>query len=292
VVIEIITALLIPRTSGDEFTKFPYIDFEVTLAIIPEAKRLPRTDMMKRLLLLYAATAAALAGSTAARADMITFATGLTTPTGNTGHQVDAQATFTITKGAGNVDTISIQIENLLPNPVADNQNINGIIFTFTKNPTGTTPVTLTSSSGVDRTIAGNKTYSDVATATTDWNVSFSSPKVTLTAIGNPAAEQTVIGGPAADNKYDAANGSLTKGNHDPFLAGDTAARAPIFTLTVTGIDPTATIASVMFAFGTNDTTSVVATGHVVPEPSSLALCAVGLAAALGYVRRRKSTRC
>jgi hypothetical protein len=240
---------------------------------------------MKRFLILCAGVCAAAA--TPARADVITFATGLTTPTGNTGHQVNAQATFTITQGPGNVDTISVQIENLLSNPVADNQSINGIIFTFTKNPTGAAPVTLTSSSGVDRTIAGNKTFSDVATATTDWTVGFSSPKVTLTTIGNPAARQTVIGGPAADNKYDAANGSLTNGNHDPFLAGDTPAHAPIFNLTVTGIDPTATIASVTFAFGTGDTTSIVAVGHAVPEPSSLALAGVGVAIAAAARLRR-----
>ncbi len=243
---------------------------------------------MKRFLIVCAGVCAALAAEPAARADVITYATGLTTPTGGTGHQVDAQATFTITPGAGNVDTIAIQIENLLPNPTADNQNINGIIFTFTKNPTGTTPVVLTSSTGVDRTIASNKTYSDVATATTDWKVSYSSPKVTLTTIGNPMAKQTIIGGPAADNKYDAANSSIAGANHNPFLAGDTNADAPIFTLTVSNIDPTATIASVTFAFGTNDTTSVVAAGHVVPEPSSFALAGVGLAIAVAARLRRR----
>ncbi len=207
-----------------------------------------------------------------ARGDMITFITPAGSSTG--GQSVDASATFTT-----GLNTVTITLKNLENNPTSDIQNVNGLVFTFTKTPTA---VSITSSSGVERTVASDKTYSDASASPTDWKVSLSTPKVTLTTIGNAMAKQTVIGGPAVDNKYDAANGSIAGSVHNPFLA-DTVT----FTLNVQGIDATTSLSSVMFAFGTTNTTSNVVAGQAVPEPSSLALIGLGGAACLAARRRR-----
>jgi hypothetical protein len=215
-----------------------------------------------------------------ARGDMMTFVTPTGSMTG--GQPVDATATFTT-----GLNTVTITLKNLESNPKSDIENINGLVFTFSKAPTS---VSLTSSSGVQRTVASDLTYSDVSASPTIWKVSLSTPppsppKVTLTTIGNAHAPETVIGGPAGDNKYDAANGSIAGSNHNPFLAGTVT-----FTLNVQGIDATTSISSVVFAYGTADTTSNVIVGHAVPEPSSLALAGLGGVACLA-IRRRRSRR-
>jgi hypothetical protein len=218
-----------------------------------------------------------------ARGDMITFVT----PTGSTTGGQPVNATVTITTS---LNTVTVALTNLQADPTSDVQNVNGLVFSFSNfNPT---TASITGNSGiVDRTVNGNGTFSDASATTTDWTVSVTTTpapaKITLTTIGNSHAPQTVIGSPnSGTGIYSNANSSIAGSNHNPFLA-DT----PVFTLHVQGVTASTDVGSVIFAFGTADTTTNVVTGHAVPEPSSLALAALGGGACLAIRRRRARRR-
>ncbi len=220
-------------------------------------------------------------GPASARGDMITFIT----PTGSTtgGQNVDATATITTS-----LNTVTISLRNLEADPKSDVQNINGVIFSFSNFTPPATGVTISGNSGiVDRTVNADGTFSNMSATTTDWKVSVTTmptpATITLTTIGNAHAPQTVIGDPSSKTGiYSNANNSIAGSVHNPFLA-DT----PVFTLHVEGVTASTDIASVLFAFGTTNTTANTVVGHAVPEPSSLALIGLGGAACLALRRRR-----
>lgn len=210
-----------------------------------------------------------------------------TTPAGTLvgGQPVDAKATFVT--GAG---SLSITLENLKDNPTSVIQALSDLAFALSGHET---TGTLSSSSGLERTVNSNKTYTDGAVGSTGWALQNAYDflpaagadglrvHVLGTLIG-PA--HLVVGGPdGASNKYDNANGSI-KGNpgHNPFLAG-----AITFTLAIPGVTADATVTDALFSFGTSEGNNVpgcrkgdcVVPPIEVATPGALALLGTGLAA-------------
>src|SRR5689334_4428932 len=95
------------------------------------------------------------------------------TPNGSTfaGLAVNASASFTID---ANADTIDIIVNNLLVDPTSAVQSISDLGFSLS---TGQTVATLTSSSGLARTINSNKTYTNGASIATGWQIDSLAPE-------------------------------------------------------------------------------------------------------------------
>lgn len=205
---------------------------------------------------------------------LITYSTPAGSTTG--GQPVNGTATFTTGNG-----TVHIEITNNLVNPTSVVQNISGLSFVLSS---GQTVGVLSSSSGLERNVAGNRTYTDGgAPVATGWallnNVSGG---LKLNVLGTAVApEHTIIGLPSASNLYTNANGSIAGNNaHNPFLGGTVS-----FDLAIPGVTVGSTITSATFFFGTTDGANSV-TLREAPEPVTTSLVGVGLLA-LGIARRR-----
>jgi hypothetical protein len=199
------------------------------------------------------------------------------------GGPVSAQATFTIDSG-----TIHIVLENLQANPHDVAQNLSDLAFGLSSGPTSGT---LRSSSGWERTVAANGTYTDGATpVTTGWALENGFDLLTTTGLRlhllgtQTAPKHTIIGPPDENGIYSAANNSIARNRpHNPFLAGPVT-----FDLSVPGLVATDQITAVRFSFGTSEGTFFEEQIPLQnPEPTSLLLLGTGLGA-LGYVSWRK----
>jgi hypothetical protein len=195
------------------------------------------------------------------------------------GHPVSATADFTAVG-----DVVTVKLTNTTTTTLDAGELFTGVDFTIS----GLTP-TLTSDTGIERTINNDGTFSDTATAQ---DLSWS-----LVSLGggtwqlnfNPNAEHAIVGPPSGGN-YAGANGSI-KGNpgHNPF-----AAEMAVFELNVPGISqaPLPSVVVESFRFGTalNPGTGTITpgTGLEVPEPAAavLLLCAALLVSASRRNRR------
>ena len=226
-------------------------------------------------LIKSAVTAALLAASLPAAT--ITY-----TAVGTAGGQpVNASAIFTT-----GLNSVSITINNNLNDPTSVVQAISDLLFTIS---TGQNTGTISSSSGVERTINSNGTYTLGSPVSTGWSLTTQGSSLYLNVLGTAIGPaHLIIGGPNASNVYASAGGSIAGNSaHNPFLSSGTT-----FSLNVPGVTAASTITAAQFSFGTTAGVTVNGTaagggGDVIPEPGTLTLIGLG-AAALGLVRFRR----
>lgn len=206
-----------------------------------------------------------------ASANTITVDTGAVSLGGST---VSGEAVFTT--GAG---VLNITLRNLEADPTSVGQCISGLSFVLSS---GQTSGTLASSSGKERTIASNGTFTDGSTVATGWALN----NLFLNLLGTGTApEHTIVGGPGTGNLYHGNSSIVGNGPHNPFLAGDVT-----FTIDITGLTANSTIIGTMFQFGTSPGSDVT-TGRVPPVPDggmTLALLGTSLCGLGLFARRRK----
>jgi hypothetical protein len=213
-------------------------------------------------------------GSSAARAEMITFRTTAGSTAG--GLPVDATARFTTSNGE-----IVILLTNLETNPQSIAQNLSDLLFTVS---TGQTIGTLANSSGTERTVAANGAYSDASLPKpSGWTLSAQAGQFFLNDLGAGGAgpAMTIIGPPNPNsNTYSNADSSLTgDSQNNPFIATEAT-----FDLSVPGVTINSDITSVTFSFGTGSGINV--SSSDVPEPANLFLLTIAAVPLLARRRR------
>jgi hypothetical protein len=204
----------------------------------------------------------------------------IVTPIGSTldSLPVSAQAEFSFS-----TDSITLTLTNLQSDPTAVIQNISDFQFWLNQDTSGSS---LTSSSGLERTVASGGTYTDGSTVSTGWI--FSTPTTTSIylnglGVGSDVPAHTIIGAPDGTDVYSSANSSIAgNGPHNPFLAGSVT-----FDLSVPGVDANTTVLSAIFSFGTVSGETV-GGGGPIPEPTSLLLLGSGLAGLAVWFRRKR----
>jgi hypothetical protein len=240
-----------------------------------------RRSVLGQLGLAVLAASAFLVSPAPASANMV-----FQTPDGalnSNNNAVSASADFTVSAGQ-----IVVTISNTLASSIsADNQTINGITFDIT--PTGGSVTGNTTGTGTYINIAGDGTFSTVSSE--PWGSNSTVKKgvetieISSLLASNGGGSPTIINTQA---NYSSGNGSITNGNHDPFIQG-----SATFTIPVSGLLGTATISNVVFEFGTqagNDVSVPTATPQAaVPEPSTGILASTAIALVLGYTWRRRS---
>jgi hypothetical protein len=239
-----------------------------------------RSVMKRKLLVLVAILAVALWVAPASA-----FVQTLSLPAGSTnagGDPVSASVQFTF-----DTDSVIVDIWNTTVNPKDIAQNISDLFFTLS---TGQTSGSLTSSSGLERTVNDDGTFSDGSVVSTGWVLDSTTP-FHLNGLGTAAdvPAHTIIGLPDGSNVYSNANNSIanTGGPHNPFLFGvepDAMGNGAVhFVLDVTGVTDATRAENVVFSFGTTPGDNV-----NVPIPPSVLLLGSGLLG-LGVLRFRRS---
>lgn len=239
---------------------------------------------MKRKLFMLLAVVAVASWATAALATTVTFVTptGALEPVGNL--PVNAQVIFTTT-----TDELHISIVNLQTDIKAVSQCISGLSFVLSNDSLNS--ASLTTSSGLARSVASDGTFSDGSNVSTGWTLSGSGGltgfELNLLGTNPPAPSHTIIG-PADGTTYSNANSSITgNGPHNPFLFGTEG--SPVeFILNIPGLTASDTITAATFSFNTSAGDNV--PGSPVPLPSSLLLLGSGLVPLAVFRGRKRQT--
>jgi hypothetical protein len=206
-----------------------------------------------------------------APATTISFSTANSTVGGK---PVDAQVTFVTT-----TNEILVTLENLQTKISDIAQVISGVSFELSNNKTSTT---LGSSSGVERTVNSNRTFTDGLSVPTGWQILLDGTSMQLM-LPDGMDTHSIIG-PASGTKYSNANSSIAgSSDANPFLAGPVT-----FAIPVNGVTSSTTVDWATFHFGIC-ATYVQACNTFVPEPGSMTL--VGMAIVCGAVAGRRKLR-
>jgi hypothetical protein len=203
-------------------------------------------------------------------------------------------ATATFTTGQ---NSVTITLQNLIVNQRDVGQNVSDLFF---KLSTEQSSGSISSSSAIARTVAGNGSFSDGGSVATAWSLGFVSGTGISTGFhlddlnGMPITPaHTLLGQPGPGNVYGNANNSIT-GNvpHNPFLAG-----TATFVLTIAGVTADSTISQATFSFGTTSgddhAGTIVPPVNPVPEPTSLVLALTAMVplGIVGLRARRSASR-
>lgn len=193
--------------------------------------------------------------------------------TGNSsdGHAVSGSAAFALNDA---LDTVTVTLANTTTTTLDAGELFTGLDFRI-----GGLAATMTSDTGIQRTVAGDGSYADTLTPQNlSWSlVSLGSGNYQLNF--NPDAKDAILGPPSGGN-YAGANSSI-KGNagHNPF-----AAQTATFVLSVPGLAATTPVNVMTFRYGT---TLDPATGTITPEPGTAVLISFASCLLVGASRRR-----
>jgi hypothetical protein len=190
--------------------------------------------------LKYFACVAALAVCGSVSAATFTFEfNGMTSGTG-TSVQVDAQAIFNVTAGHLQITLNNLQV---IYNNYSAGANISDLSFTLSNVTSGGS---LDSSSGLERTVAADGSFTDGSTVATGWTYSVSLGTFLLEGLGQKGAIHTIIGQPNSGD-YSLANASIKGSVHNPYLFGPVT-----FDISNAGITADTTVTGAIFSFGTD----------------------------------------
>lgn len=216
-----------------------------------------KTNALRRLGAAAAAAMAALMAASPANAALV-----FDTPSGSTttGGSVDAVANFALGSGA-----VTLTLQNLLQNPMADSQLISAITFEITL---ATGSGASTANSGLISTISSGGAYTaGQQDSLGHWTLTEAGTTISLTTLSGGQPNRLIIGPDSAggftqQGSYNNANPSII--NHNPSVLG-----SATFDLTIPGVTAASQISDVAVQFGTTAGANTIDMISAVPEPGT-----------------------